>query len=102
MVESGLGAPEFVGEESRSGREKRRRWEGKKEKKKEKKRRKEKWKGKGRERKEFSILVRVFQNSILYFSQFFGTEFRVGIFLVVFTIFNNHDTKMGFQPNILD
>ena len=50
VVESGLGAPEFVGEESRSGREKRRRWEGKKRKR--KKRKEEKRKGKGKEEKE--------------------------------------------------
>ena len=97
-----LGASEFMREDSRSGRKKGGRWEGNEREKKRKKERKEKGKGKGKERKEFLVLVRVFQNPILYFSQFFRIEFRVDIFLVVFTIFNNHYTKMGFQPNILN
>ena len=52
-------------------------------------------KEKGEREKKFRIRSD-FQNSILYFSRFFGTKFHFCLFFIVFTIFNKYDAKMNF------
>ena len=57
-------------------------------------------KGRKKSEKNFSVFGSGFPKPDLYFSKYFGMKFRVDVFLVVLTIFNKHDNKMGFQPNI--
>ena len=65
-----------------------------------KKRKKEKEKKREREKekeKRFSGLFRVFEIRFLYFSRFFERSFHIFVFLIVFTIYNEYDTKMKFR-----